>query len=98
MDQDERKYFTKLFDNLSTQLRRYEERLRSVEEVVAVHENLCKEHVVFRDDISTLQEDVAHMSGSLSGRYVAFGIIMSLLNILLVAVLVVVTISKGGVT
>lgn len=97
MDQEDRKYFTKLFDNLSNQLSNYEQRLRGVEEVVAVHENLCKEHVVFRDDISTLQEDVAHMSGSLSGRYVAFGIIMSLLNILLVAVLVVVTISKGGI-
>lgn len=97
MDQDERKYFTKLFDDLCTQLSKYDTRLRSVEEITAVHQNLCKEHIVFREDISDLQEDIAHISGSLSGKYVAFGIFMSVLNILLVAVLVVATLLKGSV-
>lgn len=97
MDTDERKYFTELFKSLSKQLGKYEERLRSVEELVAVHQNLCKEHSVFREDISDLQEDVAHINGSLSGKYVAVGIIMSLLNLLLVAILVFVSVTNGSV-
>jgi len=97
MDPEDRKYFTNLFENLSRQLDQYEQRLRTVEELVAVHQNLCKEHITFRNNISELQEDAAHTKGSSSGKYVTIGITTSLLNLVLIGILVYISITKGGV-